>query len=307
MASNKSKSNLSAAAQARLKAFEAKQQLQSNKEARRKRDNRIAIIASAVVVVLALGSQLSFFSFGPGSVTASPSPTATSTPSPSATASPSSSATSSATATSTPSATPVAAPAACLKLPVPAMGAKTTTPTSVPAASVAENRVWTGSLNVNGCKLAISIDGVHAPQAAANFIGLAKSGYYNNVVCHRLTTAGIFVLQCGDPTGTGSGGPGYSFGPNNENVPTKVSPASPQAVTYGTGVLAMANSGGSATQGSQFFIVYKDSPLAPSYSVFGSVTSGIDTIQSLAAQGVAGGSADGKPAIAANLGPIVLK
>jgi peptidyl-prolyl cis-trans isomerase B (cyclophilin B) len=162
-------------------------------------------------------------------------------------------------------------------------------------------------MNINGCKLSISVDGAHAPQSASNFIALAKSGFYNSVVCHRLTTAGIFVLQCGDPTGTGSGGPGYQFGPNNENPPTQAVASQPGYVNYAKGVLAMANSGGTATQGSQFFIVYADSPLPPSYAVFGSVTSGIDKIQSLAAQGVEGGSQDGKPALAVNLGPIVLQ
>ncbi len=287
MASKKSKSNLSAAAQARLKAFEAKQQLQSNKETRRKSDNRIAIIASVIVVLLALGSQLSYFGFGPGAVTASPSPSGTSKASASA--------------------TPVAAPSACLKQPVPASGTKTAAPTSAPDVSVAEKRVWSGSMYVNNCKLSINVDGVHAPHAAANFIALAKSGFYNNVVCHRLTTSGIYVLQCGDPKGDGTGGPGYSFGPNNENAPTKVSPLSPSSVTYARGVLAMANSGGTATQGSQFFIVYQDSPLPASYSVFGTVTAGLVTIQSLAAQGVNGGTSDGKPNLAATLGPIVLK
>ena len=290
MASKKSNSNLSAAAQARLKTFEAKQQLQNNKETRRNRDNRIAIIISAAVVVLALGSQFAY-SFGPGASTATPSATATTSVSP----------------TPTPTSTSIIAPAACLKAPLPKMSAKTAAPTSVPSPSIAQKRTWSGTMYVNGCPLSISIDGAHAPQSAANFIALAKSGFYNSVSCHRLTTQGIYVLQCGDPKGDGTGGPGYSFGPNNENVPTKVSPASASAVTYGTGVLAMANSGGTATQGSQFFIVYNDSPLSPSYSVFGKVTNGIDKIQSLAAQGVAGGSADGKPALAANLGPIVLK
>ena len=287
MASKKTKSNLSAAAQARLKEFEAKQELQSNKETRRKGDNRLAIIVSAVVVVLALGSQVAYFSFGPGKVSASPSATATATP--------------------TPTSTSLIAPAACLKQPTPNTGAKSAAPTSVPSLNIAEKRTWNGSMYVNGCALSISLDGAHAPQAASNFIALAKSGFYNNVVCHRLTTKGIYVLQCGDPKGDGTGGPGYAFGPNNENVPTKVNPASPSSVTYATGVLAMANSGATASQGSQFFIVYEDSPLAPSYSVFGKVTAGIDKIQSLAAQGTTGSTGDGKPNLAVQLGPIVLK
>ncbi len=275
MASKKSQTNLSAAASARLKAFEAKQQLQNSKADRRKRDNRLAVIASVVVVALALGSQLVFYSFGPGHVT--PSPTAS-----------------------------LSAAQACLNEPAPATGAKTAAPTKAPAVSVAEKRAWTGSMYVNGCKLAITVDGVKAPHAAANFIALAKSGFYNNVSCHRLTTQGIFVLQCGDPKGDGTGGPGYSFGPNNENAPAVAKGAA--SATYAKGVLAMANSGGTATQGSQFFIVYTDSPLAPNYSVFGSVTSGIESISALAALGVTGTKpGDGGPKVATKLGPIVLQ
>jgi len=308
LASKNSKSNLSANAQARLKAFEAKQQLQSNKATRRNRDNRMAIIASVVVVALALGSQLAFFSFGPGSVTSSPSasPTSSATPSASAatpSATPSVVATATASANPTPSATTNAAAAACLTKKSPAMTAKGKTPVRVPSSGIAEGRPWTGSLYVNGCKLSISLDGAHAPQAASNFIALAKVGFFNNVPCHRLTTAGIYVLQCGDPTGSGSGGPGYSFGPNNENVPTGAG----DSVTYKAGTLAMANSGGTATQGSQFFIVYADSQLAPSYSVFGSVTSGIESVVAIAAQGTANGTGDGAPRVATDLGQIVLK
>ena len=309
MASKNSKSNLSATAKARLKEFEAKQQLQGKKATRRSRDNRTAVIASIVVVALALGSQLAFFNFGPGAISPTPSaiPTGSATPSSSASNTPSATpsviASATATADSTPTATTNAEAAACLSKAAPAGVAKGKTPVKVPSSGIAEARTWTGSMYVNGCKLSISLDGVHAPQAAANFIGLAKVGYFNNVPCHRLTTAGIYVLQCGDPTGTGSGGPGYSFGPNNENVPEGAG----AAVTYKAGTIAMANSGGTATQGSQFFIVYADSQLAPAYSVFGSVTSGIESIVAIAAQGTANGTADGAPRVATDLGPIVLK
>lgn len=307
MASKNSKSNLSANAQARLKAFEAKQQLQSSKAARRGRDNRTAVIASVVVVALALGSQLAFFGFGPGSV--SPTPSATATASNSASANPSATpsiiATATATANPTPTATTNAAAAACLSKPTPATGPKGATPVRVPSSGIAENRNWTGSMYVNGCKLDINIDGVHAPQAAANFIGLSKVGFFNNVSCHRLTTAGIYVLQCGDPKGDGTGGPGYSFGPNNEFVPEGAG----SSVTYKAGTLAMANNGQPDSQGSQFFIVYADSQLPPTYTVFGTVTSGIESIVALAARGSDNSSqqGDGHPNLAAQLGPITLK
>ena len=90
-----------------------------------------------------------------------------------------------------------------------------------------------------------------APHTVNSFLFLASKGYFNDTPCHRLTTSGIYVLQCGDPTGTGSGTPGYSF--KDENL---------TGATYGAGVLAMANSGAN-TNGSQFFINYKDSQLAP--------------------------------------------
>lgn len=172
----------------------------------------------------------------------------------------------------------------------------------VPNVSVAENRVWNGTMQVNQSTLGLKMYGDKAPQATANFIALSKKGFYNNVPCHRLTTSGIFVLQCGDPTGTGTGGPGYSFGPI-ENAPAA---ATSGIATYKKGVLAMANSGGAYTNGSQFFIVYADSPLMPNYTVFGEVTSGLNSLDSIIKGGVSGGGQDGKPVVETKLGSIKL-
>ena len=173
----------------------------------------------------------------------------------------------------------------------------------VPAASLAENRAWTGTIDINGKALSVNLDGKSAPQAVANFITLVKKGFYKNVTCHRLTTAGIFVLQCGDPKGDGTGGPGYSFGPI-ENAPADN--------IYKTGVLAMARQGGNASSmGSQFFIVYKDSPIpadaAGGYTVFGEITKGLDSLKPIIDGGVSGGGTDGKPAVETKLGAISLK
>jgi peptidyl-prolyl cis-trans isomerase B (cyclophilin B) len=121
-----------------------------------------------------------------------------------------------------------------------------------------------------------------APCAAENFVSLAEQKYFDSTPCHRLTTEGIFVLQCGDPTGTGSGGPGYTF--------TDELSGSEQ---YTRGVLAMANSGAN-TNGSQFFIVYKNSTLEAKYTVFGTVTAGLGVVDKVAANGPSTGS-DGKP------------
>jgi peptidyl-prolyl cis-trans isomerase B (cyclophilin B) len=173
----------------------------------------------------------------------------------------------------------------------------------VPKPGVAGARVWSGTMNVAGTDLAIQLDGKSAPQAVSNFITLAKQGFYNGLNCHRLTTEGIFVLQCGDPNGDGTGGPGYTWGPI-ENAPTDN--------IYKTGVLAMARVGNNASSmGSQFFIVYQDSPIPADsvggYTVFGKITDGLSTIAKIAAAGVSGGGADGKPAMQAKLGAISLK
>ncbi|WP_201520801.1 peptidylprolyl isomerase [Gulosibacter hominis] len=164
---------------------------------------------------------------------------------------------------------------------------------AAPDPALAENRTWTGTLTLNhDVTLEIEITGDTAPQAAANFIALSQSHFYDNTPCHRLTTEGIYVLQCGDPTGTGSGGPGYQFGPL-ENVP--------KDGIYRTGTIAMARAQAPDSMGSQFFIVYEDSPLpAPGYTVFGRVTGGMDQLQTkIVDSGVEQGIAsptDGPPA-----------
>ena len=115
---------------------------------------------------------------------------------------------------------------------------------------------------------------------------LAADGFYDNTTCHRLTTSGIYVLQCGDPKGDGSGGPGYS-------VPDENLPADGEN-NYPAGTVAMANAG-PGTAGSQFFIVYADTTLPGDYTVWGTVTSGLDIVQEVASGGVADGSTDGSP------------
>jgi peptidyl-prolyl cis-trans isomerase B (cyclophilin B) len=152
-----------------------------------------------------------------------------------------------------------------------------------------------------------SIDLAKAPCTAASMAYLAGKKFFDNTPCHRLTTSGLYVLQCGDPSGSGTGGPAYTYA--NENVPAapeepSTAPSddasSPPAstVVYPKGTLAMANSGAD-TNGSQFFIVYKDSPLPPNYTIFGTVTQGLDVVEKIAAGGAVDDSgkaiADGKP------------
>ncbi len=173
----------------------------------------------------------------------------------------------------------------------------------VPSAALAESRIWTGSMQVGDATLALELDGVNAPQAVANFLDLSAKGFYDGVTCHRLVTDGIFVLQCGDPSGNGSGGPGYNFGPI-ENAPADDS--------YGEGVLAMARVGGDgSSMGSQFFIVYQDSRIpsdaAGGYTVFGKITQGLDQLAPVIEAGVEGGASDGPPARPTALGAIELR
>jgi peptidyl-prolyl cis-trans isomerase B (cyclophilin B) len=127
-----------------------------------------------------------------------------------------------------------------------------------------------------------------APCAVESFLSLAAQHYFDHTTCHRLTSGSLSVLQCGDPTGTGSGGPGYSFA---DELTGKEK--------YTRGVLAMANAGPN-TNGSQFFIVYKDSQLNPAYTVFGSVTKGLSVVDKVAAQG-SNPAGDGKPKLSISL------
>jgi peptidyl-prolyl cis-trans isomerase B (cyclophilin B) len=141
---------------------------------------------------------------------------------------------------------------------------------------------------VTNCgNIVITTVGSKAPFAMTSIAALAKGGYYDDSLCHRLTTQGLFVLQCGDPTATGRGGPQFTF--PDENLPAN------KSNNYPAGTVAMANSGPN-TNGSQFFLVYANTTLAPSYTIWGTITSGLDIVKAIAKAGVAGGAADGKPA-----------
>ncbi|MDA2988958.1 MAG: peptidylprolyl isomerase, partial [Actinomycetota bacterium] len=126
-----------------------------------------------------------------------------------------------------------------------------------------------------------------APATVASIAFLADTGFYNATACHRLTTAGIFVVQCGDPAGNGTGGPGYQV--PDENLPAEGEANSP------AGTVAMANAG-PGTSGSQFFLVYEDTTLPSGYTIWGQVTQGLDVIQAVAQAGTADGGGDGLPA-----------
>ncbi|WP_062073047.1 peptidylprolyl isomerase [Demequina sediminicola] len=161
-----------------------------------------------------------------------------------------------------------------------------------PDPSLAEGRVWDVTLDTNLGEIVLELDGANAPQATASFVALAEDDFFNNTQCHRLTTENIYVLQCGDPSATGQGGPAYSYGPI-ENAPSDD--------LYPAGTLAMARVGNDAeSMGSQFFIVYDDSTIpsdaAGGYTIFGQVTQGLSIVEDVASAGTITGEPDGPPA-----------
>lgn len=160
---------------------------------------------------------------------------------------------------------------------------------AAPDPSVAEGSLWQATIRTNCGVITMDLYGDRAPQTVASFITLAEDGYWVDSPCHRVTTQGIFVLQCGDPTGSGSGNPGYGYGIEN----------APPTGQYPRGTVAMARSTDPNSNGGQWFIVYDDSTLPTDgggYSVFGEVTGGLEVVDAIAEAGVQGGGGDGSPA-----------
>jgi peptidyl-prolyl cis-trans isomerase B (cyclophilin B) len=166
--------------------------------------------------------------------------------------------------------------------------AKAQEPKLIPTPSAVLTKFPKSFTLVTNCgDIVISTVGSKAPFTMTSIAALAKGGFYDNSLCHRLTTQGLFVLQCGDPTATGSGGPEFTY--PDENLPQNVEN------NYPEGTVAMANSGPN-TNGSQFFLVYANTTLAPSYTIWGTITSGLDIVKAIAKAGAVGGAPDGKPA-----------
>ena len=152
----------------------------------------------------------------------------------------------------------------------------------------------TVTLDTTQGPIGMELDRSVAPCTVNVIEHLASEGYYDDTVCHRLTTSGIHVLQCGDPSGSGAGGPGFQFA--NEYPTDELDGPATSPVIYPRGSIAMANAGPD-TNGSQFFLNYEDSPLAPDYTYFGQISEeGVTTLDSIAEAGAEGGAADGAPA-----------
>ncbi|WNM36666.1 peptidylprolyl isomerase [Streptomyces sp. Li-HN-5-11] len=155
-----------------------------------------------------------------------------------------------------------------------------------PAMTIDTSAKYTMKLATTCGEIDVALKAAAAPHTVNSFNFLAGQGFFDHTKCHRLTTQGIYVLQCGDPTGTGSGGPGYTI--PDENLKDE----SLKGQVYPAGTVAMANQYNATTKqgrhtgGSQFFLVYQDSPLPPNYTPFGTISaSGLKVLKKIAAAG----------------------
>jgi peptidyl-prolyl cis-trans isomerase B (cyclophilin B) len=230
---------------------------------RHKLRTRFSILA-AVVLVLGLAGGLTLAFAGGSPAPAKPKAKASATPS------------------ATPSASTVAEPAHHCTYTTTGAGHP-----SLPPATPDYKSAYTATINTNLGKIGIGLLNSKATCTVNSFVHLAEINFLNNTQCHRMSNSGgLYILQCGDPTAAakqklscssttlGTGGPGYQF--TSENL-TKA--------TYSAGTVAMANSGTPNTNGSQFFLVYKNTSLPASYTPFGKITSGLDILQNVAKAG----------------------
>ncbi|WP_406299388.1 peptidylprolyl isomerase [Embleya sp. NBC_00888] len=250
--------------------FERQQERRGTAQARRRRRNQVIAAVAAVVVVAGGGAWLAVAA---GDDDDKKTTNASNTPStqPSAPQSPA----------------PEPKPKTCAA-PAPGEPTKEQFPTE-PAMSIDTNAAYTMTLKTTCGEVKVALEAKKAPHTVNSFAFLAGKKFFDHTKCHRLTTGGLAVLQCGDPTGTGTGGPGYKF--VDENLGT----AGPDgSAAYPAGTVAMANSG-PGTNGSQFFLVTADSKLPPNYTPFGKVTAGMDVLAKIAAAGTEDGGSDGAP------------
>jgi len=219
---------------------------QQRRAAQARRTRQITMISVVCLVVVGLGVGGFFLFSQPGTT---------------------SNAAASATASATPSAT---APATTCSYPAYGTAARNV---GQPPSKPDWRATYQATIHTNRGDVVIDLLNSKATCTVNSFVYLASKNYFSSTHCQRLTTIDPYVLQCGDPTGTGRGGPGYKF--DDENL---------AGAKYTQGTVAMANSGPD-TNGSQFFIVYKNSTLAPGYTPFGTVVKGLGIIQNVAKAG----------------------
>jgi peptidyl-prolyl cis-trans isomerase B (cyclophilin B) len=243
---------------------------QARRGHRHHRTRRLSIVAGAAVVVLGLGAGATAIFLSGGGKT----PAAAATPKPTPRTTPTAAATPSLAAEPASHCVYAANGTAARKVGVP------------PVKPRYKGTTYRAAIKTNRGTIVLDLFNNKATCTVNSFLYLASKSYFSNTPCHRLVTSGIYVLQCGDPTGTGSGGPGYKFA--NENT---------AGAKYTQGTVAMANAG-PGTNGSQFFLVYRNSTTLPAnYTLFGKIVSGLGIIQNVAKAGSdnANGQGDGHP------------
>ncbi len=244
-------------------------QLERRAELARKRRRNVGIIATAVASVLVVGALLLLTGVLSGD---DEDPAASADPG---------------TSTGTDTAQVVDGSDGTCDFTEDASGNPSLTDVGIPPAEVETTGSTAVTMSTSAGDIGLTLDRANAPCATASMLYLAEQDFFDGTPCHRLTTSpGLEVLQCGDPSGTGTGGPSYDF-------PTQVTGAE----TYPRGTVAMANSG-QGSDGSQFFLVYGDSLQDnPNYTVIGTIDeAGLGVLDQIAAAGVEGGATDGAPA-----------
>jgi len=253
-------------------------------QAKRARQLSVSVIVAVVVVAVGVGGAAIAGAFGSGKSSAAAN--SSSTPAASTSASPS------ASATPSPTNTAAMVDGKCIYTKSGTAARKVSLPPAKPDTSAS----YTAKFTTNRGVIRLKLDNA-APCTVNSFVSLADQSYFNNTHCHRLVTTGIYVLQCGDPTGTGEGGPGYVFNSENLSSLKQVTADGTKEALYPAGSVAMANTGEPDSNGSQFFFVYKNTDLPASYTPFGTITSGLSIIQKVAKAGSdnSNGTGDGHP------------
>lgn len=275
----------------------AKRKLRNQQERRAaaaKRRQRVAVFTSVGVVVVVVVGIVLFTTLAGGEQAPDPAAAPTDAPATEAPAGP---------------VTPASIPTELAPLPVrtaplpdpsscayPADGSTPARPVQPPPAEAPASGTVAVTLQTSAGTVPLTLDRALAPCTVNSFVSLAQQGYFDASPCHRLTTdPGLQVLQCGDPTGTGTSGPGYT-------IPDEVFPE----LTYGRGILAMANTGQPNSGGSQFFMVYGDGQLPPQYTAFGSIDPAGLAVVDAVAQAGHDGSLDPSPGGGAPVQPVVI-
>ena len=228
-----------------------RRQVRQAQRARRSQRWTISLTAVVVVAGLSVGGAL-LATRSPGKATPTPTPSTSATPSP------------------TP--TTVTEPATHCTYTASGTAARKV---AFPPAAPDYKATYQATMSTNRGPIVIDLLNSKATCTVNSFVHLAEQGYFNVTPCPRLSTSGgLYMLQCGDPTGTMTGGPGYVFA--SENL---------AGATYPAGTLAMANTGQPDSNGSQFFLVYKETSLPPSYTPFGTIVSGLNILQNVGNHG----------------------